>query len=84
MKSYQQRMETSGIADRIALLAHDHLVQMYEGMGYDTKGKSDVRFGGGGWNDLVRRFDFLSGLFKLTYPRRMIFQTMSRGLEDCD
>ena len=58
MKSYQQRMETSGIADRIALLAHDHLVQMYEGMGYDMKGKSDVRFAGGGWNNLVRRFDY--------------------------
>ena len=57
MKSYQQRMETCGIADRIALLAHDHLVPMYEGMGYDTKGKSNVRFAGGGWNDLVRRFD---------------------------
>lgn len=53
MKSYQQRMETSGIADRIALLAHDHLVGMYEGMGFERKGKSDVRFAGGGWNSLV-------------------------------
>ncbi|KAL8653211.1 MAG: hypothetical protein Q9226_003942 [Calogaya cf. arnoldii] len=26
MKSYMQRMESSGIADRIALLAHDHLI----------------------------------------------------------
>ena len=54
MKSYQQRMETSGIADRIALLAHDHLVKMYEAMGYEHRGKSDVNFGSGGWNDLVR------------------------------
>ena len=53
MKSYQQRMETSGIADRIALLAHDHLVDMYEGMGFEDKGKSHVRFAGGGWNSLV-------------------------------
>ena len=53
MKSYQQRMETSGIADRIALLAHDHLVGMYEGMGFERKGKSDCRFAGGGWNSLV-------------------------------
>ena len=60
MKSYQQRMETSGIADRIALLAHDHLVQMYEGLGFEGKGKSDVRFGGGGWNDLVSAIPFLS------------------------
>ena len=61
MKSYQQRMETSGIADRMALLAHDHLVQMYEGLGFEGKGKSDVRFAGGGWNSLVSALPFLSG-----------------------
>ena len=54
MKSYEQRMETSGIADRIALLAHDHLLKMYEGVGFEVRGKSDVKFGGGGWNNLVR------------------------------
>ncbi len=53
MKSYEQRMETSGIADRIALLAHEHLVRMYEGMGFADKGKSPVKFGGGGWTSLV-------------------------------
>ena len=53
MKSYQQRMETSGIADRIALLAHEHLVKMYERMGFEDKGKSGVKFGGGGWTNLV-------------------------------
>lgn len=53
MKSYQQRMETSGIADRITLLAHDYLIKMYEGMSFADKGKSEVRFGGGGWNNLV-------------------------------
>ena len=47
-------METSGIADRIALLAHDPLVKMYEGLGFESRGKSNVKFGGGGWNDLVR------------------------------
>ena len=62
MKSYQQRMESSGIADRVALLAHDHLVQMYEGMGFEVKGKSDVRFAGGGWNSLVSEISFLSGI----------------------
>lgn len=56
MKSYEQRIEASGIADRIALLAHDHLVKMYEGMGFENKGKSDVIFGGGGWNSLVSFF----------------------------
>ena len=52
-------METSGIADRIALLAHDHLVDMYEGMGFDSAGKSNVRFAGGGWNDLVSEISCL-------------------------
>lgn len=53
MKSYQQRMETSGIAQRIALLAHEYLVRMYEGMGFVNKGRSPVKFGGGGWTSLV-------------------------------
>ena len=57
MKSYQQRMETSGIADRIALLAHEHLVKMYKDMGFEDRGKSEAKFGGGGWNDLVRTHD---------------------------
>ena len=59
MKSYQQRMETSGVADRISLLAHSHLVEMYEGLGFEGKGKSDVRFAGGGWNDLVSHVSLL-------------------------
>lgn len=54
MKSYQQRMETSGIADRIVLLAHDHLTKMYEEMGFENKGKSSVKFAGGGWNNMVQ------------------------------
>ena len=57
MKSYQQRMETSGIADRIALLAHDHLRKMYKDMGFEDRGNSEVKFGGGGWNDLVQTYD---------------------------
>lgn len=63
MKSYQQRMETSGVADRVTLLAHDHLMQMYEGLGFEAKGKSNVRFGGGGWNSMVSDISFLSGVF---------------------
>lgn len=62
MKSYQQRMETSGVADRIALLSHDHLARMYEGMGFQAKGKSNVRFAGGGWNSLVKEILILSAI----------------------
>lgn len=46
MRSYMQRMETSGIADRIALLAHDHLVKYYEALGFRNLGKSQASFGG--------------------------------------
>ncbi|KAL8841841.1 MAG: hypothetical protein Q9205_005440 [Flavoplaca limonia] len=49
MKAYLQRMETSGIADRIALLAHDHLIPYYESLGFVDIGKSKVQFGGGEW-----------------------------------
>ncbi|KAL8829205.1 MAG: hypothetical protein Q9170_006274 [Blastenia crenularia] len=53
MKSYLQRMETSGITDRIALLAHDHLLKYYEGLGFRNLGKSQASFGGGGWYDMI-------------------------------
>lgn len=48
-----QRMETSGIGDRIALLAHDELLKFYENSGFRDRGKSKVQFGGGSWNDMV-------------------------------
>ena len=53
LKAYLQRMESSGIADRIALLAHDHLVKWYEALGFRNNGVSDAKFGGGGWYDMV-------------------------------
>lgn len=53
LKSYIQRMETSGVADRIALLAHGPLVEYYETFGFVNKGESVAQFGGGGWNDMV-------------------------------
>ena len=53
MRSYQQRMETCGIADRIALLTHGHLEAMYKSMGYGERGESHVQFGGGRWTDMV-------------------------------
>lgn len=53
MKSYIQRLETSGIADRIALLAHDHLIEYYESFGFVNKGESVAQFGGGGWKEMV-------------------------------
>lgn len=56
LKSYVQRMETSGIGDRIVLLAHDELIKFYENSGFRDQGRSEVKFGGGGWNDMVSNF----------------------------
>lgn len=54
MKAYLQRMESQGVADRAALIAHKELIPYYEGFGYVNKGESDVKFGGGGWFDMVK------------------------------
>ena len=56
LKSYVQRMEASGIGDRIILLAHDELIKFYENSGFRDQGQSEVKFGGGGWNDMVSNF----------------------------
>ncbi|KAF7845871.1 hypothetical protein BT93_L0231 [Corymbia citriodora subsp. variegata] len=53
MKAYIQRIEQSGAADRIALLAHDELVNFYAKLGFEVKGPSKATFGGGGWVDMV-------------------------------
>ncbi|KIX93547.1 uncharacterized protein Z520_10725 [Fonsecaea multimorphosa CBS 102226] len=53
MKSYIQRMKDSKIADRIALLAHDHLVPFYTGLGFANMGPSAVTSHGGNWNNMV-------------------------------
>jgi ribosomal protein S18 acetylase RimI-like enzyme len=53
MKAYMQRIKDSKIADRIALIAHDHLVGFYENLGFTNMGRSACTFGGGGWNNMV-------------------------------
>ncbi|KAG8631962.1 hypothetical protein KVT40_001102 [Elsinoe batatas] len=52
LRSYIQRMEGSGVADRVAIIAHEKLVPWYEGMGFESKGQSPVEFAGGKWVDL--------------------------------
>lgn len=54
MKAYIQRIESSGLADSIALISHDHLLSFYEKLGFENKGASKAQFGGGGWTDMVR------------------------------
>ncbi|KAL2417882.1 hypothetical protein ABEF95_004881 [Exophiala dermatitidis] len=56
MKSYIQRMKDAKIADRIALLAHDHLVRFYTSLGFENMGPSSVTTCGGNWNNLILEF----------------------------
>lgn len=53
LRGFVQRMEGSGLVDRVALLSHEHLINFYEGCGFRCLGKSDATFGGGGWYDMV-------------------------------
>ncbi|OJJ46777.1 hypothetical protein ASPZODRAFT_66417 [Penicilliopsis zonata CBS 506.65] len=56
MKSYIQRIREAMIADRLAIIAHDHLIPFYESLGFENKGPSACQFGGGGWFDMVSSF----------------------------
>lgn len=55
LKSYIQRIKDSKIAERIALLAHDDMDRFYSRFGFDNLGRSTVKHGGGGWNNMVHR-----------------------------
>ena len=75
MLSYIQRIQSAGVADRIALLTYDRLVPFYERLGFEYRGKSKAQYGGGGWNDMVRAssfpvilFDLFSCLVSPLYP----------------
>lgn len=59
LKSYIQRIQDAKIADRLVLLAHDHLLPFYTGLGFENAGRSKCTLGGGGWNDLVRATFFI-------------------------
>jgi len=56
LKAYIERMRDAGVAKRIALIAHDHLVGFYKGFGFVDIGESEVRLGGGGWRNMVGDF----------------------------
>jgi GNAT superfamily N-acetyltransferase len=69
LTAYIQQISGTGIADRIALIAHEvssaslhggnalrisqHLIPYYEHFGFVNKGPSKAQFGGGGWTDMV-------------------------------
>lgn len=53
MQAYIQQMNGAGIADRLALIAHDHKMGWYERLGFQNKGPSKATFGHGGWYDMI-------------------------------
>lgn len=56
LKAYVQRMQNSGVADRISILTYDRLVSFYESAGFENRGASKAQYGGGGWVDMVLVF----------------------------
>lgn len=53
LKAYLQRLDSSGVADRVALLAHESLIGFYERLGFQNMGPSQATFGGEKWFDMV-------------------------------
>ncbi|KAF9893801.1 hypothetical protein FE257_009971 [Aspergillus nanangensis] len=56
MKSYIHRIREAQIAERIAIIVHDHLIPFYESFGFENRGPSKCQFAGGGWSDMVLEF----------------------------
>ncbi|KAF2805820.1 acyl-CoA N-acyltransferase [Mytilinidion resinicola] len=59
--AFVQRMQSAGMADRVALLAHEKLVPFYERIGFENRGESKATYGGGGWFDMVLEFGPTTG-----------------------
>jgi ribosomal protein S18 acetylase RimI-like enzyme len=54
MKAYLDRLAKQDVADKAALIAHEHMIPYYEKLGFKNKGKSPAQFGDGGWFDMVK------------------------------
>lgn len=48
--------------ERVVLIAHDHLIRFYEGVGFVNFGIGGCLFAGGGWNDLVSSYFLFVGV----------------------
>ncbi|KAI0458727.1 hypothetical protein F5B21DRAFT_459236 [Xylaria acuta] len=55
VKSYMQQVKNSALADRIALICQEYLVNYYKRFGFSHAGTSKANFSGGGWHDMVFR-----------------------------
>jgi len=59
MLAYTEQMQQAGVADRIVLIAHDHMVAWYNWLGFENMGASSAAFGSGGWYDCVSFSTFI-------------------------
>ena len=60
LRSYLQRMESAGVADGAAIIAHPELTEWYvQNFGFEDKGASSVKLGNGEWQQLVSLVLFL-------------------------
>ncbi|KAK6437254.1 hypothetical protein LTR95_006553 [Oleoguttula sp. CCFEE 5521] len=55
MKAFVARLQVQDVAERVALIAHEHLVPYYTALGFESQGPSKAQFGGGGWIDMVQQ-----------------------------
>ncbi|KAI0542975.1 hypothetical protein GGR58DRAFT_3946 [Xylaria digitata] len=53
VKAYMQQIKNSELADRVALICREYLVNYYKRFGFSHAGPSKASFGGGGWHDMV-------------------------------
>ncbi|KAJ2987621.1 hypothetical protein NUW58_g4403 [Xylaria curta] len=53
MKAYLQQVKNAAIADRVALICREYLVNYYKRFGFSHVGPSEANFGGGGWHNMV-------------------------------
>ncbi|KAI0525908.1 hypothetical protein F5B22DRAFT_588220 [Xylaria bambusicola] len=53
LKSYMQQVKHADIADRIALICQEYLVNYYKRWGFCHNGPSEAKLGGGNWHDMV-------------------------------
>ncbi|KAI0909313.1 hypothetical protein F4823DRAFT_595055 [Ustulina deusta] len=53
VKAYMQQVKNSALADRVALICQEYLINYYRRFGFCHMGPSRATFGGGGWHDMV-------------------------------
>jgi ribosomal protein S18 acetylase RimI-like enzyme len=54
LNSYIQRIEGSGVANRIALICRDRFVEFYKKANFEVEGPSECQYGGGNWVAMKR------------------------------